>query len=164
MDLVKPEFGLIFWMSVTFLIVLFLLKKFAWKPILGIIKEREASIEKAINTAEEARKEMRELRSLNDKLAADARIERDKILKEAREIKDSIINDAKKIASEEGNRIVAAAREQINAEKFAAINELKNQVASLSIDIAEKILKSELSNEEKQKTLVKNLLQDIKLN
>lgn len=164
MDLVKPEFGLIFWMSLTFIIVLILLKKFAWKPILSIIKERETSIENALNAAQQAKEEMKALRSSNEKLLADARLERDQMLKEAREIKESIVNEAKTKASQEGDRMIAAARETINNEKMAAVAELKNQVASLSIEIAEKILRTELSNEEKQKALVKNLLEDIKLN
>lgn len=164
MELVKPEIGLIFWMSITFITVLLLLRKFAWTPILNMIKEREASIENALNSAEKAKQEMAALKSSNDKLLAEARLERDNILKEAREIKDSIINEAKTKATQEADRIVKTARENIQNEKLAAITELKNQVATLSIDIAEKILKTELSSDDKQKALVKNLLEDVKLN
>lgn len=164
MELVKPEIGLIFWMSITFIVVLLLLRKFAWTPILNMIKEREASIENALNSAELAKKEMASLKSSNEKLLAEARIERDNILKEAREIKDSIVNEAKTKAKQEADKIVTSARENIQNEKMAAITELKNQVATLSIDIAEKILKTELSSDDKQKALVKNLLEGIKLN
>jgi F-type H+-transporting ATPase subunit b len=164
MELVKPAIGLLFWMVVSFGIVLFILKKFAWKPILNMIKERETSIESALNAAEKAKLEMTSLKSSNEKLLAEARIERDNILKEAREIKDSIVNEAKTKAKQEADKIVTAARENIQNEKMAAITELKNQVATLSIDIAEKILKTELSSDEKQKSLVKNLLEGIKLN
>jgi F-type H+-transporting ATPase subunit b len=164
MELVKPAIGLIFWMTVTFGIVLFLLKKFAWKPILGIIKEREQSITQALESAEQAKREMKNLKAGNEKLLQEARLERDKILKEAAEIRESLLNDAKGKAKVEAEKIITSARETINNEKNAAIAELKNQVASLSIEIAEKILKSELSNEDKQKALVSTLLQDVKLN
>ncbi len=164
MELVKPAIGLIFWMTLTFVIVLFLLKKFAWKPILNIIKEREVSITQALESAEQAKREMKNLKAGNEKLLQEARLERDKILKEATEIRETMLNEAKTKAKQEAEKIIVSARETINNEKNAAIAELKNQVASLSIEIAEKILKSELSNEDKQKTLVSNLLQDVKLN
>lgn len=164
MELVKPAIGLIFWMTLTFVIVLFLLKKFAWKPILSIIKEREQSIAQALESAEQAKREMKNLKAGNEKLLQEARLERDKILKEATEIRETMLNEAKTKAKQEAEKIISSARETINNEKNAAIAELKNQVASLSIDIAEKILKSELSNEDKQKALVSNLLQDVKLN
>ena len=164
MELVKPEIGLIFWMAISFLIILGLLRKFAWKPILGMIKEREQSIENALASAEKAKEEMKTLQSDNERILAEARSERDALLKEAREIKEKLIADAKATASKEGERLLAAARENIRNEKNAAITELKNQVASLSIEIAEKILKSELSSDEKQKTLVNNLLKDVNLN
>lgn len=164
MELVKPAIGLIFWMTLTFVIVLFLLKKFAWKPILNIIKEREISITQALESAEQAKREMKNLKAGNEKLLQEARLERDKILKEATEIRETMLNEAKTKAKQEAEKIIVSARETINNEKNAAIAELKNQVASLSIEIAEKILKSELSSEDKQKTLVSNLLQDVKLN
>lgn len=164
MELVKPAIGLIFWMLLTFGIVLFLLKKFAWKPILTIIKEREKSIADALESAEHAKREMKNLKAGNEKLLAEARLERDKILKEAGDIRDSLITEAKSKAKVEADKIISSARETINNEKNAALAELKNQVASLSIDIAEKILRSELSNEDKQKALVSTLLQDVKLN
>ena len=164
MELVQPASGLIFWMCVSFGIIVFILKKFAWTPILTMIKEREDSIENALGAAEKAKLEMASLKSSNEKILAEARLERDNILKEAREIKDSIVNEAKSKATLESDKIISSARETINNEKMAAITELKNQVATLSIDIAEKILKSELSNNDKQKTLVKSMLEDVKLN
>lgn len=164
MELVKPSIGLIFWMIVSFSIILFLLKKFAWGPILGMIKERELSIETALASAENAKAEMKSLQSQNERILADARNERDALLKEAREIKDKIVAEAKTTAVTEGERLLKIARENIQNEKMAAITELKNQVAVLSIEIAEKILKTELSSDDKQKSLVKNLLQDVNLN
>lgn len=164
MGLVKPEFGLLFWMLVSFLIIFFLLKKFAWSPILTMIKEREVSIQDALDAAQKAKAEMKALQANNEKLLNDARAERDVMLKEARETKDLIVNEAKAKATQEGERIIKAARETIQNEKMAAITELKNQVASLSIQIAEKILKEELSSTEKQKTLVKALLEEVNLN
>jgi F-type H+-transporting ATPase subunit b len=164
MELVKPSIGLIFWMVVSFSIILFLLKKFAWKPILGMIKEREESIETALASAEKAKAEMKALQSDNERILAEARAERDTLLKEAREMKESIIAEAKNAATKEGDRLLKIARENIQNEKMAAITELKNNVATLSIEIAEKILKSELSSDEKQKTLVNTLLKDVNLN
>lgn len=164
MELVKPSIGLIFWMIVSFSIILFLLKKFAWKPILGMIKEREESIENALAAAENAKEEMKVLQLSNERILTEARAERDAMLKDAREIREKMIAEAKGIASKEGERLLTIARENIQNEKMAAITELKNQVASLSIEIAEKILKSELSSDEKQKTLVNTLLKDVNLN
>lgn len=164
MELVKPEFGLIFWMCVSFGIILFILKKFAWTPILNMLSERETSIQNALDAAEKAKEEMKTLLSNNEKILSDARTERDKLLKDAREIREKMISDAKGVASKEGERMLGIARESIQNEKMAAITELKNQVAILSIEIAEKILKSELSSDEKQKNLVNTLLQDVHLN
>jgi F-type H+-transporting ATPase subunit b len=164
MELVKPAFGLIFWMTISFGIIVFILKKFAWTPILNMLSEREESIQNALDSAEKAKKEMLSLQASNEKILQDARLERDILLKEAREIKDSIIAEAKSKASAEADKLISAARENINNEKMAAITELKNQVATLSIDIAEKILKAELSSSDKQKALVNNLLDEVKLN
>jgi len=162
MELVKPAIGLLFWMCVSFGIVLFILKKFAWKPILQALKDRETSISDALNSAQKAKEEMLALQAGNEKILNEARAERDTILKLAREAKETIIGEAKTKATSEANKIVAQARETINNEKMAAITELKNQVATLSIEIAEKILKTELSSDEKQKALVKNLLDEVK--
>jgi F-type H+-transporting ATPase subunit b len=164
MELVTPAFGLIFWMLVTFAIIFFILKKFAWKPILNMIKEREQGIEKALKSADDALESMRELKAGNEKILAEARNEKDNMLKDARETKDAIIAEAKTKAKQEADKLVAQARDTINAEKMAAIAELKAQVATLSIDIAEKILKEHLSTDDKQKTLVNNLVKDVTLN
>ena len=164
MELVQPAIGLIFWMLVTFAIIFFILKKFAWKPILGMIKEREQGIEKALKSADDALETMRELKAGNEKILAEARNEKDNMLKEARETKDAIIAEAKTKAKQEADKLVAQARETINTEKLAAIAELKAQVATLSIDIAEKILKEHLSSDDKQKTLVNNLVKEVTLN
>jgi F-type H+-transporting ATPase subunit b len=164
MELVKPSIGLIFWMIVSFSIILFLLKKFAWKPILSMIKEREESIENALASAEKAKQEMKALQSDNERILMEAKIERDALLKDARDMKDKMIAEAKSLAANEGEKMLMAARTSIQNEKAAAIADLKNQVAVLSIEIAEKILKSELSTDEKQKALVTNLLKEVNLN
>lgn len=164
MELVTPGLGLLFWMTLAFGILFFILKKFAWKPILKMIDEREKSIEAALSTAEKAKKEMQELNAINERLLNEAKVERDNMLKEARETKEQLIKEAKDKAKAESDKLLAAAREAIVNEKNSAIAEVKNQVASLSIEIAEKILKGELSNDAKQKALNEQLLNDIKLN
>ncbi len=164
MDLVTPAIGLIFWTSIVFGLLLFLLTKFAWKPILSAIKEREDTIEKSLQIAENARNEMRELQSINEKLASEARSERDAMFKEAHELREKMIAEAKGIANEEAERILTSAREAIRSEKNATMVELKNQVAILSIEIAEKILMSELTGDARQKALSAQLIEDVKLN
>jgi F-type H+-transporting ATPase subunit b len=164
MELIKPGIGLIFWMSVSFGIVLFILGKFAWPMILKSLKEREESIADALNSAKKAKEEMASLKADNEKLLMQARAERDLLLKEARDAKDSIIAEAKVKAQAEANRLMSQAREAINNEKAAAINEMKNQVATMSIEIAEKILRQELSSEAKQKSLMDNLMKGVSLN
>ena len=164
MDLVIPSIGLIFWTSLVFIILLFLLGKYAWKPILKSVKERETKIETALEASEKAREEMAALKSQNEDLRKEALVERDALLKEAREMKDKIVAEAKNTAKEEGERIVESAREVIINEKMAAVTEIKNQVAALSIEIAEKIVKEKLSTDEKQKALVDGLVKEINLN
>ncbi|MGZ3866871.1 MAG: F0F1 ATP synthase subunit B [Bacteroidia bacterium] len=164
MELVTPALGLVFWMVVTFSIILFVLKKFAWKPILGMIKDREDGIAKALKSADDALETMRELKAGNEKIMAEARNERDAMLKDARETKDAIVAEAKTKAKQEADKLISQARETINAEKLAAIAELKAQVATLSIDIAEKILKEHLSSDDKQRSLVNNLVKEVTLN
>lgn len=163
-SLIEPGVGLIFWTTITFVLLLFLLGKFAWKPILSAIKTREEDIDKALKSAENALKDMRELKAANEVILNEARAERDGILKEARETREAMVAEAKQKAQAEADRIMNSAREQIQNEKNAAVAELKNQVASLSIEIAEKILKSELSNDDKQKALVNTLVKDINVN
>lgn len=164
MELVTPGIGLIFWTTLVFLTLFFLLAKFAWKPILSSVNEREQKIEDALLLAEKTKLEMQKIQSDNQALLREARDERDKILKEAKEAKEAIVSDAKNIATKEGQKILENARIAIQNEKMAAITELKNQVATLSLDIAEKILKNELSSNEKQKAYVDHLLEDVNLN
>jgi F-type H+-transporting ATPase subunit b len=161
MDLFNDfSIGLFVWQTVLFLALLFLLRKYAWKPILTAVEEREEGIKSALDAADNAKKEMEALNADNEKTLREAKAERDSILKEARELKDGIIAEAKTQASEEADKVMASAREQINNEKMAAITELKNQVASLSVDIAEKILKSELKDDNKQKEMVNSALEE----
>lgn len=151
-------------MTIAFLVVWVGLGKFAWPSILETVKEREENIKNALASADNARAEMAKLQSENEAILKQAREERDVILKEGKEIKEKMIADAKGLAQAEADKIVASARESIETEKTAAMAEIKNHVAALSIDIAEKILKAELGDATKQKQLVDNLLEDIKLN
>ena len=162
--LLNPSYGLIVWTLLAFLTVLFILKKLAWKPILKSLSEREDSIQEALDTAKRTKEEMAELRSGHEKLIAEARLDRDKILKEARDARDIIINEAKTKAQQEGHDIMKRAQEEINLQKMAAITEIQNQVAKLSLDIAEKIIRHELNNDEKQKALMETYLKEINLN
>jgi F-type H+-transporting ATPase subunit b len=149
---------------VIFIGLILLLKKFAWKPILDAVNEREEGIKNALASAERAKLDMQNLTASNERLLAEARAERDTLLKEAREIKEKMINDAKSEAQAQGEKMIAQAKAAIESEKNAAMVELKNQVSSLSIEIAEKVLKSELSNTEAQSKLVEKMLGDAKLN
>ena len=164
MDLVTPEFGLIFWTSITFLVLLFILKKFAWKPILGAVSEREKGIKDALASAVEARKEMENLQADNERVLKEARAEREAMLKDARELKNKMIDDAKQDAKIEANKLITQAQTAIEAEKKAAIADLKSQVAQISISIAEKVVREELSNTEKQEKLVESMLDNATLN
>ncbi len=164
MDLVNPGFGLVFWTAITFLILLWILRKFAWKPILGAVSEREESIKSALDSAEEAKKEMQNLQADNERILKEARAERDAMLKEARELKEGILSDAKEHAKAEGDKIIKQAQSAIESEKKAAVADIKAQVANLSVDIAEKVIKEELSDKKKQLKLVDDMLDDIKLN
>jgi F-type H+-transporting ATPase subunit b len=154
MELVLPGVGLTFWMLLVFSVLLFLLKKFAWKPILTMLAERENSIEEALKSADQAREQMAKLQSDNEALYKQAREERDQILKEAREMKDSIIGEAKRSAEEEGKRMIMKASEEISKQKAVAIAELKGQVATLSVNIAEKLINNQLSNTEEQQSII----------
>lgn len=162
--LTTPSIGLIFWTTIVFLFLLFILTKFAWKPILSAVKSREQKIEDALKEAEKAREEIKKLQADNEKLLQQARLEYDNIIKEAREIKEKMISDAKVQAQKEAQKILTSAQESINAQKNAAIAEIKQQVATLSIEIASKILKKELSNPDAQKQLVKQMLEEVSLN
>ncbi|MDR3273343.1 MAG: F0F1 ATP synthase subunit B [Flavobacteriaceae bacterium] len=164
MDLLTPDIGLVVWMTISFFVLLFILAKFAWKPIINGLHEREEAIQKSLDEAKNAREEMAKLTSENEQILREARAERESILKEAREIKDKIVGDAKEAAIEEGNKIIQSARESINAEKVTAINQIKSEMANLSIGIAKKILQKELSSTEEQKKLIETLVNQAKLN
>ena len=156
--------GLFLWQTIIFIVLIIALRKFAWGPILTAVNEREESIEQALKSAEEARLKLAELKTDNQALLNETRAERDAMLKDARTMKDGILAEAKAAASLEGDKMMTSARESIQQEKMAAITDLKNQVAVLSIEIAEKILKDELSSAEKQKALIDNVVKDIVLN
>lgn len=158
------SFGLFIWQIVIFVGLILLLKKFAWKPILDAVNEREEGIRTALLSAENAKKEMQNLQADNEKLLAQARAERDLMLKEAREMREKMIADSKSDAQAEGARMIEQAKTAIQAEKNAAMSELKAQVSTLSLEIAEKLLKSELTNKESQKQLVEKMLGEVTLN
>lgn len=163
MDLVTPGLGLIFWQTALFLITLFLLGKFAWKPILSALGDRERAISSALESAKDAKLEMENLKSENEKLLQEARIERDKILKDAQNASISIVEDAKLKATAESNRIIENAKNAINIEKQAALTEVRNIAGTLSIEIAEKLLLKELQDKKAQKDLVEAYLKGVKL-
>lgn len=163
-ELLSAPVGTVAWASISFLVVLFLLKKFAWKPILNALNAREENIALSLNKAEEAKKEMENLKSENENLLKEARAERDMMLKEAREMRDQMVSDAKNKAKEEGEKMIASAKVAIESQKNAAMTELKNEVANMSINIAEKLVKGHLADEANQKDLVNNILNEIKLN
>ncbi|CAM3415792.1 F0F1 ATP synthase subunit B [Empedobacter stercoris] len=164
MDLITPSVGLIFWTAVVFIILLVLLRSLAWKPILSAVKEREQSIEDALNAAKKAKEEMVLLNAQNEKIMKEARAERDAILKEAREMKENIINEAKNSATVEANKLIENAKTAIQNEKASAMADIKNQVGQLSIEIAEKILTKELSDKSAQEALVNDVIDQVKFN
>jgi len=164
MELVSPGIGLIFWMTLSFGLLLFVLTKFAWKPIMTMLKERENSIEEALHEAEKTRSEMKQLQAHNEQLLIEAKEERDAILKDARQIREKLIEEAREKATREYNRMLESAQEAIKNEKLAAITELKNEIATLSIDIAERLMRERLSAAEKQDALVQKLINEIKIN
>jgi F-type H+-transporting ATPase subunit b len=162
--LVLPDIGLVFWSTIAFLILLFVLGKFAWKPIMKAIGEREQGITEAIASAEKVKLEMAQLKNDNEALLATAREERAVILKEAKDIKDKMINDAKNEAKVQAAKIIADAQASIVNQKMAAITDLKNQVGNLVIEVSEKILRRELANKEEQENYIKQLTADVKMN
>ena len=164
MDLVTPDIGLIFWTFISFLVLFILLKRFAWKPIVGTVNDREQSIREALASAEDAKREMENLTADNERILKEARVERENMLKEAREIKTKMIAVAEEEAKIKADKIIAKAQEAIENEKKAAIADLKGQVAELSIDIAEKVVKTELSDKNKQLKLVEDMIGEAKLN
>ena len=164
MDLITPEIGLVFWTAITFLFLLIILRKFAWKPILGAVSDREDGIKDALASAENARKEMENLTADNERILKEARVERETMLKEAREIKEQMIANAESEAQERANKIIEKAQAAIESEKKSAMAELKNHVAGLSLEIAEKVVRQELSNKGKQLELVESMLGEATLN
>ena len=164
MDLVTPDVGLLFWTFCSFVILYLLLKKFAWKPILGSVNDREASIREALLAAENAKKEMENLKSDNEKILKEAKIERENMLKDAREIKTKLIADAENQAKEQASKLIESAQLAIQNEKNSAMNELKQTVVELSVGIAEKVISSELEDKNKQLKVVENMLNDASLN
>ncbi len=164
MDLVTPDIGLLFWTLISFAILLFLLRKFAWKPIVGTVNGREESIREALASAENARLEMENLLADNERILKEARVEREAMLKEAREIKSKMIADAKDQAQMQASKMIDQAQIAIEGEKKAAMAELKSHVAGLAVDIAEKVVRDELSNKDRQMQLVKTMLGDAALN
>lgn len=164
MDLIKPDLGLLFWTGLVFCLLLLLLAKYAWKPILNAVNAREQKISESLDLAIKTKAEMQLLQAENEKILKEARAERDVIMKDAKETAVKMIEEAKGKAKLEANKIVENAKSSINMEKAAAIAELKNQLAGFSLDIAEKIVRNELSSDEKQKALAEKLADDIKMN
>jgi F-type H+-transporting ATPase subunit b len=164
MDLLTPGFGLFFWTLIAFTTVFFLLKLFAWKPILQALSERENNIADSIASAEKVRNEMASLKSEHEVLLNQAREERTMLLKEAKETRDRIVNEAKEVAKEEASKIMAETRQQIEFQKNAAIVDVKNQIGMLVIEVTEKVLRKEMANKQEQTNYIKELASDIKLN
>lgn len=164
MELLSPDLGLIFWQLIGFLLLLFLLGKYAWRPILGALNERETSIEQALSAAQKAKAEMAQLKNENEQLLADARKEREAMLRDATAAANKLREEARQQASEESARIVADAQASIEIQKQAALAEIKHQVADLSLVIAEKILREKLDDSEKQKDYVARLVNDLNEN
>lgn len=152
--------GLFFWQTLLFVVLVFFLRKFAWKPILSAVEEREEGIKEALESAQKAKAEMENLNADNERILVEAKKERDILLREAREIKDKIIADAKSTANEEAEKIVSSAKEQIENNKMKALIELKNQVAGLSIEMTERILRTELSDRKKQEDFIQQAIKD----
>ncbi|MEP7230925.1 MAG: F0F1 ATP synthase subunit B [Ginsengibacter sp.] len=164
MELLLPKLGLIFWTVLAFAIVFFILAKYAWKPILKSLNDREKNISDSILSAEKVRAEMAELKSENEVLLAQAREERAVMMREAKETRDKIIMEAKEQARQEMNKIVADAQSTINQQKMAAITDLKNQVGNLVLEVSEKVIRRELSNKEEQEKYIKQLAEKVELN
>ncbi len=164
MGLVSPDYGTIFWMVLAFSLVFFILRKFAWGPVLKMLRDREESIEKALESAREAREGMSKLKGEQERMLQEARVERDLLIAEARSIREQLITKARDEAGQETARLLEHARQQIEAEKLAAISGIRQEVASLSVDIAEKILRAELTDRKRQEELIREQLDDLKLN
>lgn len=164
MDLITPDLGLIFWTGLVFLLLMFVLTKYIWKPLLGMVKSREDNIQEALDTAEKTKAEMKKLQAENENILKEARIERDQIIKDAKETSNKMIEEAKKKAKDEASKIMTSANQRITQEKNAAIAELKKEVATLAVEIAEKVIADELTDNSKQQTVASKLAEDISLN
>ena len=164
MELVIPDSGLLFWMLFSFGILFFLLRKYAWKPILNMVQKREDSIEQALKDAEKARQGVEKMQEANDRILVEARAEREKIFREAHEIKDKIIGEAREQAVRDKEKIMKDARISIEAEKNAAIREMRDTAAELSVQIAEKLIRRELSNDQKKKELIVQMMSEMPVN
>jgi F-type H+-transporting ATPase subunit b len=158
------SFGLFFWQTILFVGLLLLLRKFAWKPILDAVSEREEGIKNSLEEAKNARKEMQNLKADNERILKEARNQREELLKEARQMREKMIEEAKGDAQMEADKLIAKAKESIETEKIAAIADLKSQVADLSVGIAEKLLKEQLASKDNQVKLIEKMLKDVKLN
>lgn len=164
MDLLSPDFGLIFWTVVIFLLTFLILAKYAWKPILKMLDAREKSIAESIESADRIKAEMSQMKSEHEQMLVEAKAERSRILKEAKDVKDQIIGEAREQAKVEARKIVESAQIAINNQKMAALTDVKNQVGTLAIEVAEKILRKELSENESHQSYIRQLAEDIKLN
>ena len=164
MELLLPGLGFFFWTLLAFVIVFLILKKFAWKPIISTLNEREKTIADSIESAERVKAEMAQMKSENELLMQKAREERGLILKEAKEVKDRIIAEAKEQAKAEANKIMIDAQAAIQAQKMAALTEVKNQVGKLVVEVSEKVLRRELSDKANQENYIQQLAEDVKLN
>lgn len=164
MDLILPDFGLLFWTGLVFCLLMLILVKFVWKPILGAVNAREQKIADALSQAEKTKEEMKALQAQNENLLKEARAERDAMIKDAKETASGMVEDAKSKAKQEADKLLASAKAAINAEKAAAVAELKTQVAAISLEIAEKVVRGELSTDSKQAALAQKLAEDINLN
>ena len=164
MDLILPDYGLLFWTGLVFCLLLFLLAKYAWKPILNAVNAREQKIQEALDLADKTRAEMQELQAENEKILKEARSERDALIKDAQEIANKLVDEAKDKAKIEASKIVESAKVSISMEKTAALTDLKNQLAGYSLSIAEKIVRGDLASDEKQKALANKLADDINMN
>ena len=164
MDLITPDIGLAFWTLLVFMLLLFILTKFVWKPVLGAVNAREKNISESLELAVKTKAEMAALHAQNENLLKEARAQRDEIVRDAKETASKMVEDAKSISKVEAEKIIVSARQAIEAEKAGAIAEIRSQVAELSVQIAEKIIRKELSSEDKQKSLASDLAQEINLN
>jgi F-type H+-transporting ATPase subunit b len=164
MDLITPDLGLIFWTGLVFLLLMFILTKFIWKPLMGAVKARETNIQEALEMAEKTKAEMKKLQTQNENLLKEARIERDSMIKDAKEVATRMVEDAKTKAKAEAEKVLANAQLAIAAEKNAALTELKTQVATMALEIAEKVVRRELAGADQQKQMASKLAEEISLN